>query len=283
VVFKASAVLSHHWKWINKYSMGQILNNKPLIEAIFELRWGNPVEHGPGATNFDDPNYQILLGRLFDRLKDQGYSHYEKLPSADVPDFLSGHMIQHRFRIEQDQWPLIQLGKGVLTVNDTVNYDWDKDFYKRCKDAVIAIHDRYPGDLTTLPFQMIALKYIDAYVFDFESNNVFDFIKQKMSLDIRLPDGLLATAGASGSPDILVGDFGYKLHHLPGLIKFKLGRGKRTTDQKGLLVWETEVQSIDDQVPIGIDNIAEWLDKAHTITSAWFDKIIEGDLKMEFE
>lgn len=263
--------------------MGQILQNKPLVEALFELRWGHSAQEGDNPPRFDDPNYQILLGRLFDAFQDQGYPFHERLPGADIPDFMSGHLVQHRFRVAESAWPLVQLGKGILTVNDGENYNWDEDFFNRCLNAVRALHKKYPGDLTSLPFQSISLKYIDAYEFDYEALSVFDFLRSKMRLEMRLPDKLLATAGVTGNPANLLSDFAFDLPAPPGKIRFKIGRGKRTDDKRDLLIWETEVQSMNGQVPTDLDATAAWLLAAHTISSDWFRTLIEGDLLKEFE
>ncbi|MBP8986104.1 MAG: TIGR04255 family protein [Syntrophobacterales bacterium] len=75
--------------------MAKELKNKPLVEAILEIRWKlQGLPSGPQV----DPHYKLLLGRLFDRmLKD--YPEHEQLPTANVPDELVGHVVQHRFRV----------------------------------------------------------------------------------------------------------------------------------------------------------------------------------------
>ncbi|MCX6750116.1 MAG: hypothetical protein NTZ83_01545 [Candidatus Pacearchaeota archaeon] len=45
-----------------------ILKNKPLVEAIFELRW-QLKEIQPGVKV--DPNYKMLIGRVYERLKEE--------------------------------------------------------------------------------------------------------------------------------------------------------------------------------------------------------------------
>jgi len=42
------------------------LIDKPLIEAIFELRW--ELQQNTAGLALD-PNYRLLLGRMFDRLE----------------------------------------------------------------------------------------------------------------------------------------------------------------------------------------------------------------------
>lgn len=86
--------------------MRKILKNKPLVEAIFELRW-NLQEPSPGMRV--DPHYKLLIGRLYDKLNDE-YPFHEQLPTATMPDEIAGYVVRHRFRKDKDKWPLIQIG-----------------------------------------------------------------------------------------------------------------------------------------------------------------------------
>ena len=100
------------------------LPNKPLAEAIFELRWAlNDV--GPGFS--DDPGWQLLPGLYYSKVRDT-YPHQVSLPATHLPTEVSGHMVRHQFRVGADKWPLTQLGPGILTVNETEGYTVWEDF-----------------------------------------------------------------------------------------------------------------------------------------------------------
>ena len=58
------------------------LKNKPLVGAIFELRW-QVKEQLRGVRG--DPHYKLIIGRLYDRFKKE-YPFNELLPSATIPD-----------------------------------------------------------------------------------------------------------------------------------------------------------------------------------------------------
>lgn len=243
-----------------------------------EFRWGIPGD-GPRPI---DPNYQLLLGRLFDHFHDAGYTFYEPLPATEIPASMSGHIVQHRFRTGKDSWPLVQLGQGILTVNDVENYDWDKDYFDRCVSAIGAIYEKYPANFDDIPKHVISLKYIDAYAFDYNNQNLADFLKSNMSLDIGLPDDLIHQAGASGNPVNFVSDFTYETPKPKGTIRFRVARGERGSDGVDLIVWETEVRSSGADTPVGTVDTSQWLQDAHTVTSDWFFKLIEGNLEKEF-
>ncbi|MBE9171356.1 TIGR04255 family protein [Pleurocapsales cyanobacterium LEGE 06147] len=69
------------------------LKNKPLVEAIFEIRWSVEQQNQLSI----DPNIQFLLGRLFDRISSE-YPTYEQLPSSLVPENMAEGLVKHRFR-----------------------------------------------------------------------------------------------------------------------------------------------------------------------------------------
>jgi len=114
--------------------MGEIiLSKKPLVEAIFELRW-KLQEPTPGIKI--DPNYKLLVGGIYDKIR-QSYPFYEQLPTSALPDEIAAYVVQHRFRKATDGWPLVQIGPGVITVNDTEGYTWD-DFIVRIQQESFA-------------------------------------------------------------------------------------------------------------------------------------------------
>ena len=94
------------------------LKNKPLVEAILELRWKLSIQ---GI----DPHYSLLLGRFPERIEAK-YPLHEPLPNAQFSDAMMPYILQHRFRPGLNKWPLIQIGPGVMTVNETEGYTWDK-------------------------------------------------------------------------------------------------------------------------------------------------------------
>jgi uncharacterized protein (TIGR04255 family) len=109
----------------------KILKNKPLVEAIIEVRW-QLKSPNPGIQI--DPHYKILLGRLYDKVV-QKYPEHEQLPTASMPDEVTGQMVHHRFRNGGNDWPLLQVGPGIFTLNDTHKYTWE-DFRARAVEAV---------------------------------------------------------------------------------------------------------------------------------------------------
>jgi uncharacterized protein (TIGR04255 family) len=254
----------------------KILKNKPLVEAIFELRW-ELQEPAPGMRI--DPHYKIIVGRIYDKFSDE-YPFHEQLPTASLPDEIAGYVVQHRFRKGKDQWPLIQVGPGIITVNDTEGYIWE-DFENRIIQSVNTLIQVYPDSANNLKFNSVLLRYIDAIAFDFDKENIFDFLKEQMKVGISLYPKLFENTGIKMQPLGLDLRFSFTSTKPKGAVHLRFTRGKIKVSD--VLIWETGVQSVSDDVPRNQDEIANWIKEAHNLTDDWFFKLIEGELLRRFE
>lgn len=262
----------------------KILKNKPLIEAIFELRWELQEDEELEEKEFGpemgiEPNYQILLGRFYDRTRNE-YSYYEKLPAARMPEEISGHIVQHRFRKNKDGWPLVQLGPGILTLNDTNSYTWE-DFRSRITQVIDILFESYPQSTENLIFNKIQLRYIDAVQFDYNNTDIFGFLKEKMKIKVNLPKILFDGDTVDTLPSGLSLRFSFPSNKPKGSINLTFGSGSR--HGKPALIWETTIFTKKKDIPKSKSGILEWVVKAHDLTHDWFFKIIEGELEKRFE
>ena len=82
------------------------LANKPLVEALFELR----VEARQNATR-GTTAFRLLFGRYYERIR-ASYPEAEDLPSSAVPEIMTPYVVRHRFRASKEKWPVTQLGPG---------------------------------------------------------------------------------------------------------------------------------------------------------------------------
>jgi uncharacterized protein (TIGR04255 family) len=255
--------------------MRKVLKNKPLIEAIFELRW--ELEDQNHGTKID-PHYRILIGSIFDRLRNE-YGFHELLPTANMPDEISGYVVQHRFRVSANGWPLIQIGPGIITLNDTANYIWE-DFEKRIAKIVDTLFHAYPNPSNLKPNTLL-LRYIDAVDFDYKNNHIFDFLREKMNININVSPKLFEDSKVESLPL----DFDIKLSFSSitpkGAVQLRFAKGKRSGLEA--LIWETIIHSSGESVPNSIEGINTWVKEAHELTDDWFFKIIDGELLRRFE
>ena len=123
------------------------LPNKPLIEAIFELRW-ELLEREPHGIK-TDPGFEILVGRYYERIKEE-YPYIEKLPISEIPEVLTAHTVRHRFRAANNQWPVTQIGPGIITINETDGYVWNS-FKPRIIKVLKAFFESYPSETNPNP------------------------------------------------------------------------------------------------------------------------------------
>lgn len=251
------------------------LKNKPLVEAIVELRWVLPGQEPLGIQG--DPHYRLLLGRFSERVQTD-YPFHEPLPTTQIPDAMVAHMVQHRFRIGERAWPLIQIGPGIMTVNETDGYTWD-NFKPRCEQAVSRLFDAHPAK-DKFMVQDITLRYIDAVAVDFSQENILKFLQEKMKTTISLPDSLFTDGRVKGSPTAFNWQASFPHDDPGGLLTLRFAVGQR--NNKPALIWETLVQTTRDRIPKMPDGFSAWLTKSHDLTDDWFFKLIEGELERRF-
>jgi uncharacterized protein (TIGR04255 family) len=189
-----------------------------------------------------------------------------------------GHVVQHRFRVKPNGWPLVQIGPGILTVNETTAYAWT-DFSRRCEEAVAKLVDAYPAP-HELKVQDLTLRYIDAVACDFDRENVFHFLRDKMKTTVALPESLFGDLQVDRNPSGFSWEASFPHKHPQGTITVRFGMARR--EERPVLVWETVVQSKGAEVPKVPDQFSEWLVGAHEITDDWFFKLIEGELERRF-
>ena len=254
----------------------KILRNKPLVEAIFELRWNL---QGPAPGIKVDPHYKLIIGRIYDKLNGE-YPFHEQLPAAAMPDEIAGYIVQHRFRKDKDKWPLIQIGPGIVTVNDTEGYVWE-DFERRIIQAVNTLFEVYSESKDNLKVNRLLLRYIDAIAFDFKEDGIFSFLREQMKTKIELYQNLFEDTGVGKPPIGLDLRFSFASTEPKGAIHLRFARGKRK--ESDALIWETMVESASADIPEVQNAIADWTKEAHFLTDDWFFKLIEGELLRRFE
>ncbi|HUU70627.1 MAG TPA: TIGR04255 family protein [Planctomycetota bacterium] len=247
------------------------LKHAPLVEAIMELRWGLR-----SSKEGIDPHYKVLVGRLYDRLA-KGYPEHEPLPTASMPDEIVKQMVQHRFRRARQAWPLVQIGPGILTVNETREYDWE-DFRTRAVEAVDKLFESHP-EPADLRIESVILRYIDALEFDYTREDVLAFLKKEMKLSASLLKSLFSGTTITSVPRSFMWYSSFPCTRPAGELTLRFATGQR--DGENALVWETIVQS-KEQLPDMPGGFEDWITAAHQVTHDWFFKMIKGDLERRF-
>lgn len=252
------------------------LGNKPLVEAIFELKWDLQESVSGMGT---DPYYKLLIGGIYERIKDE-YPFHEQLPTATMPDELAAYVIQHRFRKNENGWPLIQIGPGIITFNDTEGYTWE-NFKESSIRMLNTLFETYPDAEANLNVDGLLLRYIDATAFDFENDDILVFLKEQLKTEINLYQKLFEGTEVSNLPLGFDMRFSFSSAKPKGNVHLRFGRGKK--EDSDALMWETVVQSVAEDIPKDAEGIVTWITEAHDLTDDWFFKLIEGELQTRLE
>ena len=254
------------------------LKNPPLVEAILELRWKlQDRDRTPGLR--EDPYYSLLIGELYRELKSD-YPSHQQLDGAWIPaGMLPVATVQHRFRAQEGGWPLVQLGPGVFTLNDTASYTWN-DFRSRAIRGISALFGAYPNTESFEP-ESLLLRYINGIEFDFDSNDIFAFLESTMHSGISIHPLLGEVAEVDTSPLELDLKMSFGCREPDSVVTLWFSRGKK--QGKDALIWQTLVKSGPDQVPELPSGLTDWLEGAHATAEKWFFKLIQGELERRFE
>ena len=245
------------------------LSHKPLIEAIFELKWRIP-------SNEDDPNYSLFVGRLHNCVRGQ-FPFHEQLPTAMFPTPAVMNIPQHRFRCKKDGWPLIQIGPGIVTYNDTEGYDW-KEFGKQAKKLMKNIFKAYP-EPEGLEISSLVLRYLDA--FDYNNQNLFTYLEKYLKSKVDFPPQLFENISVHKKPIALQLSAAFQADKPKGTVTISFNSGKRA--DKPSLIMGTSVQSDSTGVPPMPQGFDDWIEDAHNIVREWFFVLIEGELYKRFK
>lgn len=253
----------------------RILKRKPLVEALLEVRWA--LEGGPAPDLARDPHYQFLLGKLFENIKGD-FPHHEQLPVAVMPADMTPYTPHHRFRVAPNGWPLLQIGPGVLTVNDTVDYSWER-FEQQITRAVPALVASHPQP-SALRFETLMLRYINAVLADPSQVNVLELLSRSMKIQFSVPDSIFADGNIGPAPVRLATEFVFPCREPSGLLTLKFATGRK--DKQPALIFELWFVSRGKQVPVMPEGFGNWASGAHAVIEEIFFRLIEGDLLKEF-
>jgi hypothetical protein len=247
------------------------LSKPPLAEAIFELRWKLKTI-SPGF--FEDPQYQIFVGR-FQADLEKKFPFWEKLPASTLPANALVHVPHHRFRVGKEKWPLVQIGPGLLTVNQTEKYTWT-DFKATVLDVVKTLAHSYPDSANILHLESVQLRYINGDVLN--DTSPIDFLRDKMSVNVELPDKLFADGAVKSQTQSFNMTLAFKSSKPAGEAKLTFAQGMNNQLNQPALVWESTVTATGNDVPEFPNGIADWITKARAIAHHWFLTLTEQNL-----
>lgn len=256
------------------------LPRKPLVEAIFELRWEltDSKSNVTGAKGMD-PGFRFLLGRYYECVRET-YPIVHDLPAASIPEELAAYIVRHQFRISESGWPVTQLGPGILTVNDTGGYTWDT-FQKRILEAARAVFTTYPREFSAFNPISASLRYQNALKFDPKRLSPRDFLHQNLHTNIGLDSKLFEGPGGVEEPSLLNLSGLFPLKSLPGQAHMQISTGE--INNEPAIILDISIRSRGSDTPPTVERLEPWLAAAHEIAENWFFTLCRGSLLENFK
>jgi len=260
------------------------LLHPPLIEAIFELRWEienlQPNEARPqGAfVPMRDPAYPMMYGRLYERLK-KDFPFTEDLPSTGAHPETTPYVPRHRIRKEKNGHPLVQVGPGIITVNEAKGYSW-KSFRSSAQRIIESVVDLYPSDAMPLNFIKAEMRYVNGIRFDLARENPLSFLAEKLHTKVEVAPELLTLNSLNERPNAVGLNLAYALEKPMGNLNLALNLGQ--FEGKPTFIQQTLIQSVGELLPADTEGLSLWLEEAHTVAENCFQVLCKGALMEKF-
>jgi len=248
----------------------------PLVEAIFELRWELQADQQTGRVR--DAAYPMMYGRIYERLK-KDFPLIEDLPSVQVHPEANPYVLRHRLRKEKNGWPLMQIGPGIATINDTKGYSWTqfKSLILRLVESVVEL---YPAETFPLNFIKSEIRYINGVHFDPVKENPLGFLSDKLHLKLEVDPEIVALNEVSEKPNAVNVNLAYALNRPVGNLALSVSLGQ--ADSKPAYIFQTLIQSLGETVPQDKENFDPWLSQAHQAAENCFQTLCKGPLMNQF-
>ncbi len=244
------------------------LKKVPLAEVIFEVRWQlTEVQQ----KVYVDQDYKLLPGVLLEKVK-KIYPFHESLPAVDVPDEITPYIIKHRFRTAKEGFPILQIGPGIFTVNDTEKYSW-VDFKKRISEGLKVLHEAHPN-ATNFVIKELTLRFVNSFEFDFNNTDVLEFLKENLGVEVALKDGLFKS-NVEPVPKGVNLIFSFPTNNPNGTFNLIIARGKKKEVES--LLWEMNIKS-EVNSHLKPKEIEVWATASQKIIHDWFFKMMEPKL-----
>ena len=258
------------------------LSKAPLIEAIFELRWGaatKKAEENSISLTFSPEEIEYFAGQFHGVAKEAGYTVVERI-NIGLPSQIP-HLLSHRFRPAPNTWPCIQIGTGIFTVNQINDgYTWNS-FKANIDKGLQLLIKGHPSGLEGLPLMSVDLTYQDGMLFE-KNESASDFLKNKLNFGYEAPKDLLGEVSEGGIAQGNAISFQVPIKKPVGMLVVELQEAK-INGSPGF-VMNTRIRSSETSVPKNkVADINTWLDEAHNVQKIAFDKLINPTFAKSFK
>ncbi|MBN2279716.1 MAG: TIGR04255 family protein [Candidatus Marinimicrobia bacterium] len=256
--------------------MTKNLKNKPLVEALFVLKWDlKKVDEGSKEGYAYDPYYKLFIGCFWEKIKEK-FPHFEELDTSEMPEDFGAYVPQFRFSKTADNYPFVLLGPGVISVHESEDYLWD-NFEDNIFLIIDSFYKSYPKADDTAIVD-VYLRYTDAISFDYQKENILNFLKDQMKINISVSESVFKNTSVKSIPLSIDLRFSFVTDSPISATHLRFYRGGEHGE---LLMWETIVQA-HEMIPQTEGEIKTWTIKSHDLADKVFFNIIEGKLEERF-
>jgi len=239
------------------------LPKAPLVEIVLELRWKI-------MNKSDLSKVQYLYGDLYSELK-QKYPHRESIVSTEIPLEILINQPVHRFRSAPNDYPLFQVGPGIITLNTTDSKYYWNTFSEWAEELISAFLKVYP--METNDKITPSILFLDFFSFDFEKDDIHKYINDKFNITF----GQSFIESEKYPTNINLG-FYYKIPI--GDLSITFQKGKSSSQQDGIIL-QTRING--NSLNVNKEEISVWINKSHEFCSDLFKKLTEGELYESFK
>lgn len=246
------------------------LPKAPLQEVIFEVRW--ELDISQETNQLYDSNFDTAVGLMRLNVKTEFPVYKQKFPPGlQFPIGFLSYQTMYQYWSGENKWPVLQLGPGIFTVNDTeANYEWFNNYYPLIKKALSWLKESYNQELK---FNFVSLRYIDRIsTKDYHFSDWLNFIRENLNFELKNEFDTLGKLKQFNFNQIFELEDGSELQ-----ITISNGKSNNLDD---ILVWETAVIKMSTFDDIGLK---EWLDQSHNTTSNLFKEICKYELYNSFQ
>lgn len=243
----------------------------PLLEAIFELRWG---ENAPGQFQYSQDEQTLFAGQISSAASAAGFSVIEFLQNRSEPPLPM--RVTHRFRREAGTWPCFQVGLGVFTVNQLDDgYSW-RTFLDSIRIGLDVFTRADPSKLEESKDSLtVILRYQDAF-YPPEGRGTEQYLSDHFRVNVNFPDEFFEGEIVDRSSSSLSLTYTSEVHDPIGRIIVSLNSA--VINGKPGLLMETVVESkvsIDLEGKIEVDQVLDWAERSHKLQQHSFKTLIE--------
>lgn len=239
----------------------------------WELRIVDPVS---GIKT--DPYYYPFQDAFVEAAIERGFSIQEEVVPKFVPIEHSASQPRLRLRKSHQQWPVVQIGPGVLTGNMAPPYNGWSEFSSFLEVQINRLFEIYERAGQSISILKLHLRYIDGFGEKFHFQSFPAFAQEMLGVSYPLDKKFLKAHLCDETEFEFVLDIAYKCKtpsHSMGRLKLSPGQ----VNNKDALIMETFCEIINADRIKKPNQIKDWFHQAHGTLSDQFHTLATSELK----